>query len=280
MVARDTARTDSPDQGSSPSMEAQRLVARSAIVTGAARGIGEAIARRLAMEGANVVIADIDMDEAENVAASLRASGFGARACRVDIGQTSAMEEFARAIVDEVGSCDILVNNAAVLDATRTDELTIERYRDVMRVNLDGALDLTLKLLPLLKQSSCARVLNVASIMGVRGSRDSVAYSTAKGGLINLTRCLACDLADHGILVNAIAPGFVDTRMALLPDGSGHEHETDWFRDVYIRHGRIPMRRAGTATEIANAAYFLCSDDASYVTGQVLLVDGGASATF
>ncbi|TIW88701.1 MAG: SDR family oxidoreductase [Mesorhizobium sp.] len=261
-------------------MEKQRLAARSAIVTGAARGIGQAIARRLAMEGANVVVADIDIKEAEEVAASLRASGFGARACEVDIAETSALEKFVRVVTDDVGSCDILVNNAAVLDASKTSELTIERYRDVMRVNLDGALGLTLKLLPLLKQSSCARVVNVASIMGIRGSRDSIPYSTAKGGLINLTRCLACDLADQGILVNAIAPGFVDTRMALLPDGSGHEHETDWFQAVYIKHGRIPMRRAGTATDIANAAYFLCSDDASYVTGQVLLVDGGASATF
>jgi NAD(P)-dependent dehydrogenase (short-subunit alcohol dehydrogenase family) len=116
--------------------------------------------------------------------------------------------------------------------------------------------------------------------MGVRGSRDSLAYSTAKGGVVNMTRCLACDLAPDRITVNAICPGFINTRMAMLPDGSGHEHETDWFKDIYIKYRRIPLARAGLAEDIAGPAFFLCSDDSAYVTGQLLLVDGGVSATF
>jgi NAD(P)-dependent dehydrogenase (short-subunit alcohol dehydrogenase family) len=97
---------------------------------------------------------------------------------------------------------------------------------------------------------------------------------------VNFTRALACDLGSHGILVNAVAPGFIDTRMALLPDGSGHEHETDWFRDIYLKYGRILLGRAGTPDDVAGPALFLCSDDCAYVTGQILLVDGGVSATF
>ncbi len=210
-------------------MQAQRLARRSAVVTGAARGIGEAIARRLAAEGARVIIADIDIDEAETVARSLRAAGLAVDAQRIDIADPSSVDAFGREMQARVGGCDILVNNAAILDGTPTSELGMDRFREVLRANLEGALQLTLTLLPMLRRSASARVVNVASIMGLRGSRDSVPYSTAKGGLINLTRCLACDLADDGILVNGIAPGFVDTRMAQLPDGSGHEHQTTWF---------------------------------------------------
>ena len=190
------------------------------------------------------------------------------------------MAALAAAIDTRWGRLDIVVNNAAILDATPLSRLTRARFQEVQGVNQDGALWVTLAALPLLRRSSCARIVNIASILGVRGSTDSVAYATAKGGLVNMTRTLAVDLAPEGVLVNCVCPGFVDTRMALLPDGSGHEHQTDWFKDVYIKYGRIPLRRPAQPKDIACAAMFFCGDDCRYVTGQILLVDGGVSATF
>lgn len=131
-----------------------------------------------------------------------------------------------------------------------------------------------------MRRGEWGRIVNVGSIMGERGSRGSIPYSVAKAGIANLTRCLACDLAPDDIVVNAVAPCFIDTRMALLPDGSGHEHELEWFKEIYLKHGRIPLRRAGMPEDVAGATFFLCSEDSRYVTGQILMVDGGISATF
>jgi NAD(P)-dependent dehydrogenase (short-subunit alcohol dehydrogenase family) len=258
--------------------ETRRLENRVAVVTGAAHGIGRAIARRLAAEGARVVIADIDEEGASRAAAAI---GEGAWSIRVDIGREDSVAALAAAVRERHGGCEILVNNAAILDMTGIATLTMARYREVLDINQDGAVRVTLAMLPLIRAGGEGRrILNIASIMGLRGARDSIPYSTAKGAIVNFTRALACDVAPDGIVVNALAPGFVDTRMALLPDGSGHEHETDWFKDIYLKYGRIPLGRAGIADDIAGPAFFLCSDDARYVTGQILLVDGGVSATF
>ena len=257
---------------------ARRLTGRTAVVTGAARGIGLAIAERLAREGAQVLLADMDADLAEAEGERLRADGLAASAAALDIADPASVAALAGLVRQRFGVLHILVNNAAILDATPTAALTVERFEEVVRVDLTGAVACTLALHPLMT-AGWGRIVNVASIMGLRGQRDAISYSTAKGGIVAFTRALAADLGARGITVNAIAPGFIDTRMALLPDGT-HEHAAEWFREVYLKHGRILLGRAGVPEDVAGPACFLCSEDARYVTGQILPVDGGVSATF
>jgi NAD(P)-dependent dehydrogenase (short-subunit alcohol dehydrogenase family) len=257
----------------------QRFAGRIALVTGAARGIGEAIARRLGAEGACVVIADKDFEGALALVSSMKRDGLEASAINLDIGDADSIAACVGAVEAAHRRCDILVNNAAINDVTALSDLDMPRFRQVQRINLDGPLAVVLAFLPLIRRAALGRILNISSIMGLRGSKGSLAYSTAKGGLVNMTRALACELAAEGVIVNTIAPGFIDTQMALMPDG-GHEHETQWFRDIYIKYGRIPLGRAGRPDDVAAAAAFFCSDDCRYVTGQVMFVDGGLSATF
>ena len=256
-----------------------RFEGQTALVTGAARGIGLAIAVRLLNEGASVVLADIDGEEAERATKRLPA-GSAARAIPAELDITD--EAACRRLVGELGDrhsrLDVLVNNAAILDASPIGDLTVDRFREVTRVNLDGALVCTLAAIPLMERTG-GRILMTASIMGLFGSPDSIPYSSAKGGIVNMVRALACDLAPKGITVNAIAPGFIDTRMALAPDGS-HEHETEYFKTVYLGYRKIPLGRAGEPEDLAGPAVFLVSSDAAYVTGQILAVDGGVTATF
>ena len=255
------------------------LAGRNAIVTGAGRGIGLAIAERLAGEGAVVVMADIDRAAAATEALRIGGKGHAVVPAEVDIADRDSVARLADLARTRLGTLHILVNNAAILDMTGIEALTLDRFEHVLRINLTGAVACTVALLPLMS-AGWGRILNIGSIMGERGQPDAIPYSTAKGGIANFTRALAADVGKRGITANAIAPGFIDTRMALLPDGAGHEHETDWFKDIYLKYGRILLGRAGKPDDIAGPAFFLCSEDSRYVTGQVLLVDGGVSATF
>ena len=200
---------------------------------------------------------------------------------KADLTHSNGIDKIYKQVYSKFKKLNILVNNAAILDATPLTKLTMSHFNHVINNNMNTVLSVTLKFIDILKsKKEKNKILNISSIMGLRGSKDSIPYSTAKGGVINLTRCLAVDLAKFNINVNAICPGFINTRMALLPDGSGHEYETEMFKDVYLKHERIPLIRTGIPDDISGPAFFLSSKDSDYITGQILLVDGGISATF
>ncbi|WP_119304143.1 SDR family NAD(P)-dependent oxidoreductase [Dongia deserti] len=257
----------------------RRLESRVAFVTGAARGIGLAATRALAQEGARVMMCDIDADVLTEAAEQLAKDGLQVRTTSADVSNRSELARAVNAAADAWGRLDILVNNAAITDDTPFEALSAEQWHKVMNVNLDSVLYGAQAAMPHLRRSPCASIINVASIQGLRGQPNSMAYATAKGAVINLTRCMAVDFGPMGIRVNAVAPGYIDTRMALM-HGNVHEHQTDWFQDVFIKHGRLPLRRPGKAEDVAGPILFLASDDSRYVTGQALVVDGGLTCTY
>lgn len=256
-----------------------RLQDRVALVTGAARGIGLAATRALAEEGARVLMCDLDEDVVLAAADELLKAGLTVKATKTDVSSQASIAQAVAAAVSAWGQLDILVSNAAITDDTPFESISAARWHQVMNVNLDSVLYGAQAAMPHLRRSPCASIVNVASIQGLRGQPNSMAYATAKGAVVNLTRCMAVDFGPLGVRVNAIAPGYIDTRMALM-HGNVHEHQTDWFQDVFIKHGRLPLRRPGKAEDVAGPILFLASDDSRYVTGQVLVVDGGLTCTY
>jgi len=257
-----------------------RLEGRVAIVTGAARGIGLAAARALASEGAHVLLTDIDAEVLDVARRELDGDGMRVAAVICDVADPKSAQTMAQAAVSRWGRIDILVNNAAISDDTPIDDLTDERWRHVLAVNLDSVLHCTRAALPSLRKSPCASIVNISSVQGIRGQPHAMAYATAKGGVINLTRCMAVDFGPEGIRANAVAPGYIDTRMALQKQDGTHEHQTEWYQDIYVKHGRMPLRRAGVPEDVAGPIVFLASDESRYMTGQVLVVDGGFTSTY
>ena len=237
---------------------------RTVLVTGGARGIGLATARRFLNEGWQVVIVDVDADELEAIAPQIE----GALRIQGDVSDPASVEEFIARIAKESGRLDALVNNAGVADFGPIGETTYERWRRVMSVNLDGVFLTSQAALELLKRQGGA-IVNIASISGLRASTLRVAYGTSKAAVIQLTLQQAAELGEHGIRANCICPGPVRTKLAMAV----HSPEI-----IAAYHDAIPLNRYGTEDEIANAIHFLCSNEASYITGQCLSVDGGFEA--
>lgn len=258
----------------------KRLSGRVALVTGAARGIGLAAATRLAEEDARVLLSDIDADVLAEATADLRKAGLAVDAIICDVANPDSVARMVAKAAQAWGRIDIVVNNAAISDDTPIEDLDDQRWREVLAINLDSALHVARAALPHLKQSPAGSIVNIASVQGIRGQPHAMAYATAKGGLVNLTRCMAVDFGPFGIRANAVAPGYIDTRMAEQKLDTPHEHKTDWFQDIYFKYGRMPLRRAGTVEDVAGPILFLASDDSLYVTGTVLVVDGGFTATY
>lgn len=232
---------------------------KAVMVTGAARGIGLATARRFRAEGWRVVMLDILGDQVRREAEAL-----GAEAIACDI---SSPDQVAAAF-DGLSGLDALVNNAGVADFGTILETSFETWRKIMSTNLDGAFLMSQRAAPLL--SGGGAIVNITSISGLRASTLRVAYGTSKAALAHLTLQQAVEFGEIGVRVNAVAPGPVETEMAKKV----HSSE---IRAAY--HDAIPLGRYGGEDEIANAVYFLCSDQASYITGQILAVDGGFDAT-
>ncbi len=245
------------------------FMTKTALVTGAARGIGLATAKRFLREGWNVAVVDIDASELKVAEKQLP----GALVLHNDISDPYQVTDFIGRTGSEFGRLDALVNNAGVADFGPIEETTFERWRRVMATNLDGTFLVSQAAIPLLKKqrdADGAAIVNIASISGLRGSTLRVAYGTSKSAVNQLTLQQAAELGEYKIRCNAIAPGPVRTKLAMAV----HSQE---IIDAY--HDAIPLNRYGSETEIANAIWFLCSPEASYITGQILSVDGGFQGT-
>jgi 2-hydroxycyclohexanecarboxyl-CoA dehydrogenase len=239
-----------------------RLEGRSALVTGGAKGIGEAIARRLAAEGARVTIGDVDVEGAERVADDV-----GADAVRLDV----ADHDSAKAAVDAAGDLDVLINNAGTDEFGFFTDTDPELWDRVLAVNLKGVLACTHVVLPGMQRAGYGRIVNIASEAGRVGSKGSATYSAAKGGVIAFTKAVARENARFGITVNAIAPGPIDTPLLRRAHELGEIGE----RVIETMKGATQLRRLGQPEEVAAAVAFLASEEAAYVTGETLGVSGG-----
>ena len=236
-----------------------------AIVTGAARGIGLATALMFNENGYKVAIVDNDKKEIDN----LSFTNENLKTFCFDISNDDELEKMYSQILEWHNRIDVLVNNAGVADFGNIEETNFKRWNEVMKTNLDGVFLCSQKVISHLKKTK-GNIINIASISGLRASTLRVAYGTSKAAVIQLTKQQAAELGEFGIRVNCIAPGPVKTKLAMAV------HTQDII-EAY--HDAIPLNRYGTEQEIANGIYFLASEKASYITGQVLSVDGGFEAT-
>jgi 3-oxoacyl-[acyl-carrier protein] reductase len=238
------------------------LSGRHALVTGAANGIGRAVAERFRAEGARVSGVDVEPG------------------CefQADLARTDELAALVDSVEAAAGPVDVLVSVAGINEGAPALELPLASYRRVLAVNLDAPVFLAQRCGGGMVERGYGRILSIGSIHGRFSEALALAYDTSKAGLEAATRTLAIELGPHGVLVNTLAPGFVRTRMSLR-DGKS-ELDSDWFRTVYVDNGKLPLRRPGEPHEIAACAAWLCSEDNSYLTGQIVTVDGGVTVTF
>lgn len=241
------------------------LEGKTAIITGAARGIGKAIALKFASEGADIAFTDIAIDEiAEKTVSEIAVYGHKVRAYASDAADFAATGAVVEEIVREFGSIDILVNNAGITRDGLAMRMSEAQWDDVLRVNLKSAFNFIHAVLPQMVRQKGGSIINMASIAGQMGNAGQANYSASKAGLIALAKSIAQEMGPRGIRANAIAPGYIISDMTnALPEA---------VREEFVK--RIPMRRGGTPEEVASVALFLASDLSSFVSGQVIPVNG------
>ena len=242
-----------------------------AVVTGSAMGMGKETAKLLAERGASVAVWDIVGDKAKETAAEITAAGGKAISLQVDVTDSKRVQSATKETVDALGTIDILVNVAGGSSGAPPgiDDVTEDKWDQVLALNLSAPFHTAKAMAGMMKQKGWGRIVNISSGAGRSNSRSRVIpYAAAKAGLLGLTRQLAVDLAPHGVNVNAIAPGAIATE----PNSNWKNMPPDQQRDAFLT---IPIGRFGESHELASAIAFLCSDDASYVVGQTLCVDGG-----
>jgi len=239
---------------------------KNAVVTGAARGIGKAIAQKLAGLGLNVAVSDILFDEAEKTAAQLKETyGVESFAVKTDVSSVEDVEQLVKTTVDRLGSVDFLVNNAGVTRDNLAVRMTEQEWDMVLSINLKGTFLCSQAASKVMMKNRFGRIVNIASVAGILGTPGQANYASSKAGVIALTKTFARELGKRNICVNAIAPGYIATEMT--------EKLSDKVKEDYISN--IPLNRAGTPEDIAEVVRFLISPAASYITGTVINVSGG-----
>ena len=242
------------------------LEGKTAVVTGAARGIGSSIAKRFAKEGANVAITDLAVNESANsVIRELESYGVKAKAYASDASNYEQTQEVVKQIIEDFGRVDILVNNAGITRDTLLMRMSEDQWDMVINVNLKSVFNFTKAVQTNMLSNRAGSIINMSSVVGLSGNAGQSNYSASKAGMIGFTKSVAKEVGARGVRCNAIAPGFIETEMtAKLPENVRKE----WAK-------QIPLRRGGTPDDVANTALFLASDLSSYVTGQVVNVCGG-----
>jgi 3-oxoacyl-[acyl-carrier protein] reductase len=243
----------------------EELRGQVAVVTGSARGIGRAIALELARRGADLVITDIDEEQARRTAEEIASTGRRSLALRCDVAQRDEVTSLVSRAVEELGRLDIFVNNAGITRDTLLVRMTEAQWDLVLDINLKGTFFGCQAAAKTMMKARSGKIVNVASITGLIGNVGQANYSASKGGVVALTRTVAKELAARNITVNAVAPGFIETEMTReLPEKA---------RAAFLES--IPLRRGGTPEDVAHLVAFLCSSEADYITGQCITIDGG-----
>lgn len=240
-----------------------------AIVTGAARGIGEGIASKLAEHGAHIAftyVSDSSADKAKQLEEKLQAMGVKAKAWQSNAGDFAASETFVNDVVKEFGTIDVCINNAGISKDNLLLRMSAEQWDEVININLKSVFNMTKQVIRPMMKAKKGSIINMSSIIGIRGNAGQSSYAASKAGIIGFTKSIAAELGSRNIRCNAIAPGFIETDMTdYLKDGDASKAFLD----------KIPLGRFGTAEEIANTTLFLASDMSSYITGQVISACGG-----